>query len=66
MADFCMQCGLNIFGHECKDLAGLSTQEDTDKGLYPVVICEGCGPTQVDHTGKCISIDCIYKHGVVT
>ena len=66
MADFCRQCTKDIYGVEVEDkndFVGSSTPEDTAKGLYPVVLCEGCGPIQVDHTGKCISKDCFEKHG---
>lgn len=63
MADFCKQCSIDHFGHDCEDLSGLSTEEDTEEGRYAVVLCEGCGPTQVDHTGTCISTDCIFGHG---
>jgi hypothetical protein len=60
MADFCMQCTEKLFGKDLKnDLSGLSTPEDTTKGLYPVVICEGCGHIQVDHEGRCVSKDCL-------
>jgi len=60
MADFCYQCTKEMFGNpEKNDLKGLSTPEDTKNGLYPVVICEGCGHIQVDHEGKCVSPDCI-------
>ena len=41
-----------------KDLAGLSTEQDTKNGLYPVVLCESCGPIQVNHHGQCVSPDC--------
>ena len=41
------------------DLAGLSTPQDTEKGVFPLVICEGCGPIQVDHFGNCVSEDCL-------
>lgn len=51
MADFCKQCSLETFQKDFGDLAGLSKLEDTAAGLYPVVLCEGCGPIQVDHTG---------------
>lgn len=61
MADFCQQCSIVNFGEDYKDLAGLSTEEETTKGLYPLVLCEGCGAIQVDHTGKCISEDCMKK-----
>jgi hypothetical protein len=64
MADFCKQCTekhLGLPGAD-NDLKGLSTQADTDKEMYCVVLCEGCGPIQVDHTGKCMSKDCLEKH----
>lgn len=63
MADFCRQCSIEVFGEDLKDLSGLSSPEDTKNGLYSVVICEGCGATQVDHEGVCISPDCLTKHG---
>ena len=62
MADFCQQCSLELFGDDYQELAGLSTAEDTAKGLFPVVICEGCGFIQVDHEGKCVSEDCLSGH----
>lgn len=37
------------------DLAGLSTPEDTAAQRFPVVICEGCGPIQVDYNGHRVS-----------
>ena len=65
MSDFCMQCTTNLLGEPHPgDFAGMSTEEDTTAGLYPVVLCEGCGPAQVDHTGRCISVDCLAQHGV--
>lgn len=63
MADFCKQCSEAMFGEDHKELAGLSTEDDTKQGLYPVVICEGCGHVQVDHEGKCVSEDCFENHG---
>ena len=62
MADFCKQCGVAMFGDDYGDLSGLSTAEDTENGLFCCVLCEGCGPIQVDHTGACISSDCAL-HG---
>lgn len=63
MADFCKQCSVDGFGEDYRDHAGLSTAEDTAKGLFALVICEGCGPTQVDHLGACVAPDCMEKHG---
>jgi len=62
MSEFCRQCSEEYFGKDMGDLADLSKPEDTEQKLYPGVICEGCGPTQVDHTGKCIASDCLEKH----
>lgn len=62
MADFCKQCSTAIFGEDFRELAGLSTADDTAQGLYALVICEGCGYTQVDHDGACVAPDCIEKH----
>ena len=63
MADFCLQCAKKHLGlsGDKNDLSGLSTPEDTKNKLYPLVLCEGCGPIQVDHTGRCVSTDCIEK-----
>lgn len=63
MADFCKQCSIDVFGEDFGDMAGLSTAEDTAKGLYCVVLCEDCGPIQVDHEGNCISHDSKPRHG---
>ncbi len=62
MADFCTDCSIEMFDKDFKELAGLSTEEDTKNELYCMALCEGCGPIQVDHTGKCISGDCLVKH----
>ncbi len=59
MADFCKQCSLKIFGEDFGDLAGLSMIVHTSFRMYCKVICEGCGVTQVDHTGKCVSKNCL-------
>lgn len=64
MSDYCRQCSIDIFGEDNGELRGLSGAEDTEKGLYPVVICEGCGVVQVDHEGSCVSPDCVHRHGV--
>jgi hypothetical protein len=63
MADFCKQCSLHTFGEDYGDLAELTTPDMSVEGLYALVMCEGCGPIQVDHTGACISDDCLKRHG---
>jgi hypothetical protein len=62
MADFCKQCSIEMFGTDTGDLAGLSTPADTAAGTFAIVLCEGCGDTVVDHTGKCVSDKCLVKH----
>lgn len=61
MADFCKQCSLELFNEDCEDLRGLITEEEVRDGKGALVICEGCGPTLVDHEGKCIAGDCLKK-----
>ena len=51
MADFCRDCSIETWGQDFGDLAGLSTKEDTENGLFCVVLCEGCGVIEVDHEG---------------
>lgn len=63
MAEFCRQCSLMMFGEERTDLAGLSTPAETAAGVYLYALCEGCGMTQVDHTGKCVLTTCLAHHG---
>ena len=62
MSEFCKQCSEQLFGRDYHDLSGLSTPEDTAKKLYPVVLCEGCGPIQVNHLGECMSEDETAEH----
>ena len=68
MADFCYECFVEMFsGHEGidpskNDFAGISTKEDTEANMFPVVLCEGCGAIQVDHEGYCVSDDCDGYH----
>ncbi len=57
MADFCKQCSIDTFGFDAGDLANLQTEADTSSGLSTIALCEGCGATQVDHTGKCVCHD---------
>ena len=64
MAEFCKQCSEALFNKDFGDLKGLIPQEDLDKGLiYSTVLCEGCGPIQVDNEGTCVSPDCLSFHG---
>ena len=63
MADFCKQCSIDTFGKDYGDMKNISTIADTRKRLYAATLCEDCGPTQVDHTGKCIAKYCSKKHG---
>jgi len=64
VADFCKQCSVDSFGEDYHDLAGISTEADTKAGLFATVICEGCGFIQVDHEGRCVTIDCLEHHNV--
>lgn len=43
MADFCRDCSISIFGDDSRDLA--------DIGDNVGVLCECCGPIQVDING---------------
>lgn len=63
MASFCKKCSIDIFGEDYEDFAGITTPKDTAEGFYACVLCEDCGPCQVDHTGTCVSEDCMKKHG---
>ena len=58
MADFCHQCSMEMFGQDFHDLAGFVSYGHKGK-----VLCEGCGFTWVDHEGRCVSADCLRKHG---
>lgn len=61
MADFCKQCSLDLFGVDFNELANITSVDDWVLGKACCVICEGCGPIQVDPKGNCIS-DCLEKH----
>ena len=64
MADFCKQCTLELFGSDMpNDMAGITSKEDWKQGLSCLVLCEDCGPCQVDPEGNCISPDCLKSHG---
>lgn len=59
MADFCKQCSINIFVDDFGELAGITSEDDWAQGVAQTVICEGCGPIQVDPKGNCVSKDCM-------
>lgn len=61
MADFCNACADDLFGPEARgDLAGLTTLGDQMAGYFACVLCEDCGPIQVDWLGNCVSHN---RHG---
>lgn len=62
MSDFCKQCSLDNFGKDFGDLANITTAKDIAQNKSAAVICEGCGPIQVDVDGTCLSENC-YKKG---
>ncbi len=47
MADFCRGCSIEHLGRDFRDLADLC-----EPGQCVDVLCEGCGPTTVDHEGQ--------------
>lgn len=68
MADFCKQCSLDHFNKDHRELAGITKPEDRAAGNAACVICEGCGPIQVDEDGNCIDRGCLRAgkpgHGI--
>lgn len=66
MADFCARCSLDLYFHPEGDFAhfgksGAITAEDVTNGMGMLVLCEGCGPTYVDHLGRCLG-GCAEQH----
>jgi hypothetical protein len=59
MADFCKARSEELFGRDTKDLAGITDTNDWLDGRAAIVLCEGCGPIQVDPAGRCVSKDCL-------
>ncbi len=55
MADFCRACSIEVWGTDFRDLAGLTIPENAANGRYALVLCEGCGPIQVDPDGNRIT-----------
>ena len=50
MSEFCEDCNQDLFDMP-SDFKGISKFGDTMAGLYACVLCEDCGPIQVDHNG---------------
>ncbi len=58
MADFCMECSIEIFGEDFGDLAGLGNGETLPAGHGWSCLCEGCGyMILVDDLGKRLQSD---------
>lgn len=66
MADFCKQCSEELFGKDFRELADITTITDEQESRAALVICEGCGPIQVNNKGECISEDCLKEHKNIT
>jgi hypothetical protein len=65
MADFCWQCTEELFdsvGGVDNDFSTILDSAEDKENCTAAVLCEGCGPTRVDHTGKCTG-DCMRQHG---
>lgn len=62
MADFCKACSDKLFGPDMPpDLGGITKQAEWEQGKAVAVLCEGCGPIQVDPEGNCVSQDCLCE-----
>jgi len=59
MADFCMQCSIELFNEDFEDFKGIGKGKNLPEGSGWSVLCEGCGMTLVDDEGKCILRDCL-------
>lgn len=59
MADLCRQCSIDVCGMDHGDLRGKTSPVDWQARTAAVVLCEVCGPIQVDPDGNCISPDCL-------
>lgn len=60
MAEFCKQCGQELFPSiEVGDFEGLITEQaHKELGHVVAVLCEGCGHTYVNHKGECVYVNC--------
>tara|TARA_Y100000310_G_C20457350_1_gene703679 strand:+ start:183 stop:416 length:234 start_codon:yes stop_codon:yes gene_type:complete len=54
MADFCKACSIELYEKDLGDFANITTEDDWKEGRAALVMCEGCGPIQVDPNGRCI------------
>jgi hypothetical protein len=56
MADFCRHCSISLWGKDTKDLADLGpAADDEGRPWFYTVLCETCGPIQVDAKGARVS-----------
>ncbi|EMI5828429.1 TPA: hypothetical protein ACP7Q5_004906 [Escherichia coli] len=52
MADFCSHCSILMWGEDTGDFRGIGPVADDDgRPWYYTVLCETCGPIQVDGNG---------------
>lgn len=42
-------------------MAGITDPESWMRGEAVPVLCEGCGPIQVDPAGNCVSPNCLHR-----
>lgn len=61
MAEFCEQCAKDL-DFPYGDFRDMTTKEEWGKGNAAVVLCEGCGPIQVDCEGNCVTKNCFKEH----
>jgi hypothetical protein len=56
MADFCRAHSFEVWGFDARDLAGLTSEEETKNGVYAKALCESCGEyVMVDHRGIAVT-----------
>lgn len=63
MSAYCKQCSIELFGEDCRNFYMLTTPEETEAKVFSTVQCSGCGETQVNHEGECVSPNCSKHHG---
>lgn len=59
MSEFCKACSEEHFGPGFNDFKSMTTKSDWQSGRAVSVLCEGCGPIQVNPQGQCVSHDCL-------